>query len=86
MSETNRSEQYELETGDIIRVKTIKDIAPRPSAEQRGITELTFRAPKGKVFKLILLGVEPEFVNADGSDSLSPVEVLNKLGFVEEHL
>lgn len=64
----------DLETGDCVRVGYF--------VHNDGVAQLSYKAPKGKVFVLCLLGVEPKDTR-DASALLDTKGAFRELGWVE---
>ena len=58
-----------MKPGDVIRLTHFVHYNPN--------MQMTYKAPKGKVFLAVLIGVE----NKDGSDPADPLELLKLLGW-----
>lgn len=59
-----------LDVGDLVRLTTLKNTYPT--------AQVTFGAPRGKVFIALFLGVEPK----DMPGALNAEEVLGKMGWI----
>ena len=70
--------RLDLHDGDIIRLTSVKNnFAPTGNM---GLISTSFKAPKGKVFVAVLLGVEPK----DGSAPLDLDGVLDRMGWMKK--
>lgn len=58
-----------MKPGDVIRLTHFVHYNPN--------VQMTYKAPKGKVFLAVLIGAE----NKDGSDPADPLELLKLLGW-----
>ena len=65
----------EIGEGSILRTRSIKDISPD------GNLELGFSAPRGEVFVVVLLGVEPKVA---GDNAVDVDKVMESLGYVKK--
>ncbi len=74
--EREKAKMIDLQIGDVIRLTSLTQqfIIDK---DTKAILSANFKAPKGKVFVGILLGVE----NRDGSEPLNVTEVLKTFGF-----
>jgi len=68
-----------MEIGDIVRTTAFNDHFN--NSETKGY--ISYKAPKGKMFVLMLLGMEP---GENGTEHLDPEKILNEMGwtFTEE--
>lgn len=65
-----------MRVGDVMRMKSCRAVFS--NGEFRG--SAGFKAPKGKQFVFVLLGME----NADGSGPLDPTKALEALGYTRK--
>lgn len=74
----------ELNIGDVVRVKSIKNFPLKYDEEGKevGLISATFPAPKGKVLVALLLGIED--VNVSVENCLDIEKVLNSFGWFKE--
>lgn len=66
----------DLETGQIIHARNFTEIVPMPKG-QVGISSLSYKAPKGMLFSLILMGCVPN----DGSKPINADDWLKAKGW-----